>query len=140
MNSQLPEKYGGAGASYVDGVLIGEELAWGCAAIGTTLGTNELAAAPVLLGGSEKIKAEYLEAARLLAWQSAVLLDQGEAQHPAVLTRQALRCRHGHEGRYRRRADLRGLRLHQGLPGREADAATPRSCSSTKGPPRSSGS
>jgi alkylation response protein AidB-like acyl-CoA dehydrogenase len=78
MNSQLPEKYGGAGASYVDGVLIGEELAWGCAAIGTTLGTNELAAAPVLLGGSEKIKAEYLEAARLLAWQSAVLLDQGK--------------------------------------------------------------
>ena len=33
MNSQLPERYGGAGASYVDGVLIGEELAWGCAAI-----------------------------------------------------------------------------------------------------------
>ena len=60
MNSQLPEKYGGAGASYVDGVLIDEELAWGCAAIGTTLGTNELAAAPVLLGGSEKLKAEYL--------------------------------------------------------------------------------
>jgi acyl-CoA dehydrogenase len=60
MNSQLPEKYGGAGASYVDGVLIGEELAWGCAAIGTTLGTNELAAVPVLLGGPEKIKAEYL--------------------------------------------------------------------------------
>ena len=44
MNSQLPEKYGGAGASYVDGVLIGEELAWGCAAIATTLGINELAA------------------------------------------------------------------------------------------------
>jgi acyl-CoA dehydrogenase len=60
MNSQLPEKYGGAGASYVDGVLISEELAWGCAAIGTTLGTNELAAAPVLLAGSEKIKAKYL--------------------------------------------------------------------------------
>jgi acyl-CoA dehydrogenase len=60
MNSQLPEKYGGAGASYVDGVLIGEELAWGCAAIATTLGINELAAAPVRLGGSEKLKAEYL--------------------------------------------------------------------------------
>lgn len=60
MNSQLPEEYGGAGASYVDGVLISEELAWGCAAIGTTLGTNELAAAPLLLAGSEKIKAKYL--------------------------------------------------------------------------------
>jgi acyl-CoA dehydrogenase len=60
MNSQIPERYGGAGASAVDGVLIGEELAWGCAAIGTTLGTNELAAAPVVLGGSEQIKAKYL--------------------------------------------------------------------------------
>jgi acyl-CoA dehydrogenase len=60
MNAQLPGKYGGAGASYVDGVLISEELAWGCAAIGTTLGTNELAAVPVLLAGSEKIKAKYL--------------------------------------------------------------------------------
>ncbi len=60
MNAQLPEEYGGAGASYVDGILIGEELAWGCAAIATTLGTNQLAAAPVLLGGSEQIKAKYL--------------------------------------------------------------------------------
>jgi acyl-CoA dehydrogenase len=54
MNSQLPEEYDGAGASYVDGAVIGEELAWGCA-IGTTLGTNELAT-PVLFSGSERIK------------------------------------------------------------------------------------
>jgi acyl-CoA dehydrogenase len=27
MNTQLPEKYGGAGATYIDGVLIGEERA-----------------------------------------------------------------------------------------------------------------
>jgi acyl-CoA dehydrogenase len=60
MNSQLPERYGGAGASYLDGVLIGEELAWGCAAIGTTLGINGLAAAPVRLGGSNTIKSLYL--------------------------------------------------------------------------------
>jgi acyl-CoA dehydrogenase len=60
MNSQLPEEYGGAGASYVDSTLIGEELAWGCAAIATTLGANELAAAPVLLGGSEEVKSKYL--------------------------------------------------------------------------------
>src|ERR687898_1455823 len=60
MNTQLPEEYGGAGATYLDGVLISEELAWGCAAVGTTLGVNDLAAAPVLLGGSEQIKAKYL--------------------------------------------------------------------------------
>src|SRR4051794_6567158 len=54
MNSHIPEEYGGVGASYLDGCLIGEELAWGCAAIATTLGANELAAGPVLLGGSEE--------------------------------------------------------------------------------------
>jgi acyl-CoA dehydrogenase len=60
MNSHLPEEYGGVGSSYLDGCLIGEELAWGCAAIATTLGANELAATPVLLGGSDAIKADYL--------------------------------------------------------------------------------
>jgi acyl-CoA dehydrogenase len=60
MNPQLPAAYGGVGASYLDGCLIGEELAWGCAAIATTLGANQLAAAPVLLGGSEELKKEYL--------------------------------------------------------------------------------
>src|SRR5215211_2737817 len=61
MNSHVPEAYGGAGASYLDGCLIAEELAWGCAAIATTLGANDLAAAPVLLGGSEEIKKQYFE-------------------------------------------------------------------------------
>lgn len=51
MNAHIPVEYGGAGASYLDGCLIGEELAWGCAAIATTLGANELASTPVLLGG-----------------------------------------------------------------------------------------
>ena len=60
MNSQLPVAYGGVGASYLDGCLIGEELAWGCAAIATTLGANELAAAPLVLGGSEELKKQYL--------------------------------------------------------------------------------
>jgi acyl-CoA dehydrogenase len=59
MNSHVPAEYGGPGASYLDGCLIGEELAWGCAAIATTLGANGLAAAPVMLGGSEEIKKEY---------------------------------------------------------------------------------
>src|SRR3954465_13636501 len=60
MNSQLPSEYGGVGASNLDGCLIAEELAWGCAAIATTLGANGLAAAPVVLGGSDDIKARYL--------------------------------------------------------------------------------
>jgi acyl-CoA dehydrogenase len=60
MNSHLPEQYGGVGGSYFDACLVGEELAWGCAAIATTLGANELAATPVLLGGSSETKKQYL--------------------------------------------------------------------------------
>jgi acyl-CoA dehydrogenase len=60
MNPQIPAEYGGAGASSIDGVLIEEELGWGCSGIGTSVSCNGLAAAPVLLGGSEQIKKTYL--------------------------------------------------------------------------------
>src|SRR5690349_1878514 len=60
MNSHIPEEYGGAGAGFLDGCLIEEELAWGCSGIQTTLGCNGLATTPVLIGGSEEVKREYL--------------------------------------------------------------------------------
>jgi acyl-CoA dehydrogenase len=60
MNSHIPEEYGGAGAGYLDGCLIEEELSWGCSGIQTSLGCNGLAAAPVMLGASEEVKKEYL--------------------------------------------------------------------------------
>ena len=60
MNSHIPEEYGGSGAGYLDGCVIEEELSWGCSGIQTSLGCNGLATAPVILGGSEEIKKEYL--------------------------------------------------------------------------------
>jgi acyl-CoA dehydrogenase len=60
MNAHIPAEYGGAGASSMDGVLIEEELGWGCSGIGTTISCNGLASAPVLLGGSEAVKKTYL--------------------------------------------------------------------------------
>ena len=63
-----------------------------------------------------------VEAARLLTWKSAVMLDKGQRNTLRLLARQALRRRRRDEGRHRRRAGLRRLRLHQGVPGREADA------------------
>src|SRR3954452_22722455 len=60
MNSQIPEEYGGAGAASIEGVLIEEELGWGCSGIGTSISCNGLASAPVLLGGSEETKRTYL--------------------------------------------------------------------------------
>jgi Acyl-CoA dehydrogenase, middle domain/Acyl-CoA dehydrogenase, N-terminal domain len=60
MNPHIPEEYGGAGASFIDGVLMEEELGWGCSGIGTSISCNGLASAPVLLGGSEQVKKTYL--------------------------------------------------------------------------------
>ena len=66
--------------------------------------------------------ATKIEAARLMVWKSAVAARPGPAQHARLLTRQALRRRLRDGGHHRRRAGLRRLRLHQGVPGREADA------------------
>ena len=59
MNTHAPEKFGGAGLGYLDGCLIEEELAWGCSGIQTSLGCNGLASAPVALGGSDEVQAEF---------------------------------------------------------------------------------
>ncbi len=60
MNSHIAEEYGGPGASYLDGVLIEEEIGWGCSGIGTSLAANGLALAPLVLGGSEELKQRIL--------------------------------------------------------------------------------
>jgi acyl-CoA dehydrogenase len=60
MNSFLPVQYGGPGLGVFDGVLIGEEIAWGCSGIGTSLSCNKLASTPILLAASERLKKDYL--------------------------------------------------------------------------------
>src|ERR1700744_6543659 len=60
MNNHLPEEYGGARLSVLDGVIIAEEISWGCSGIGPSLSCNSLASAPVLLAASEERKREYL--------------------------------------------------------------------------------
>ncbi|HWH45368.1 MAG TPA: acyl-CoA dehydrogenase family protein [Thermoleophilaceae bacterium] len=60
MNTHIPEEYGGPGLDYLSGCLIEEEIGWGCSGIGTSLVCNGLASAPVIIGGSEEIKKQYL--------------------------------------------------------------------------------
>ena len=60
MNSHLPEQYGGMGLSTFDGMLVMEELAWGCSGIATSMEANGLGAAPVYLAGNEEQKNKYL--------------------------------------------------------------------------------
>src|SRR3954469_11965026 len=60
MNVHIPEELGGPGLSVFDGILIGEELSWGCSGIAVTLVANTLGSAPVLLAGTEAQKREWL--------------------------------------------------------------------------------
>ncbi len=60
MNSHIPEEYGGPGLDFLTGCLIEEELGWGCSGIGTSLMCNGLATTPVILGGSDETKQEFL--------------------------------------------------------------------------------
>jgi len=60
MNLHVPEEYGGPGLGAFDGMLVGEELYWGCAGIGTSVSANGLGAGPVILAGSDEQKEQWL--------------------------------------------------------------------------------
>jgi acyl-CoA dehydrogenase len=60
MNPHVPEEYGGLGLPGFDGMLIGEELSWGCSGIAVSIVANTLGAGPVLLAGSEEQRREWL--------------------------------------------------------------------------------
>jgi acyl-CoA dehydrogenase len=60
MNLHVPAEYGGPGLSAFDGMLVGEELYWGCSGIGTSISANGLGAGPVIIAGTDEQKAEWL--------------------------------------------------------------------------------
>jgi acyl-CoA dehydrogenase len=60
MNPHIPEEYGGLGLPGFDGMLVGEELSWGCSGIAVSIVANTLGAGPVLLAGSDEQKREWL--------------------------------------------------------------------------------
>lgn len=59
-NMNIPEAYGGLGASVFEECIVAEELAYGCTGISTSLGTNGLGSLPIILGGNEQQKQHWL--------------------------------------------------------------------------------
>jgi acyl-CoA dehydrogenase len=60
MNVHIPEEYGGPGLPGFDGMLIGEELSWGCSGIAVSIVGNTLGAGPVLIAGTDEQKRAWL--------------------------------------------------------------------------------
>src|SRR5688572_3009899 len=60
MNLHLPESLGGPELSAFDGMLVGEELNWGCSGIATSILANGLGSGPILIAGTEEQKKTWL--------------------------------------------------------------------------------
>ncbi len=60
INFNIPEKYGGMGASLLEECMIGEELAWGCSGVSTSIVINNLACIPIMIAGTEEQKQDWL--------------------------------------------------------------------------------
>lgn len=59
VNLNIPEQYGGMGASVLEECIVGEEMAYGCTGIETALMLNQLAALPLLIAGNDRQKEHY---------------------------------------------------------------------------------
>ncbi|NJN83216.1 MAG: acyl-CoA dehydrogenase [Caldilineaceae bacterium] len=59
VNLNIPEEYGGVGASVLEECIVAEELAYGCSGIETALMLNQLAALPILIAGTDEQKERY---------------------------------------------------------------------------------
>jgi acyl-CoA dehydrogenase len=59
VNLNIPEEYGGLGASVFEECIVGEEFAYACSGIQTALMLNQLAVLPILLAGNEDQMARY---------------------------------------------------------------------------------
>src|SRR5919204_1005663 len=52
MNIHIPRAYGGLELGAFEGMLIGEELCWGCSGIGTAIAAAGLGHGPVIIAGT----------------------------------------------------------------------------------------
>ena len=60
VNAHSPESVGGLGLGTFEGVLIDEELGWGCTGIATAMTANTLAQTPIIVAGTDEQKKKWL--------------------------------------------------------------------------------
>jgi acyl-CoA dehydrogenase len=56
----VPAEHGGPELTLLEGALVGEELCWGCAGIGSSIACNGLGAGPVIIAGTDEQKRDWL--------------------------------------------------------------------------------
>ncbi|RQZ11431.1 acyl-CoA dehydrogenase [Burkholderia sp. Bp9031] len=92
MGMNLPERWGGIGASPAAIILSLAEIASACAATSSMIGAHYLATDSVLIGGDDTLRARYLPDAASGAKLGAFALTEPQAgSNPAGMTTQAVR-------------------------------------------------
>lgn len=61
LTAQIPEIYGGGGMGVTEGCIIGEEIAAGDVGIATSIGVASLGTYPIVIAGSDELKARFLK-------------------------------------------------------------------------------
>ena len=56
----IPDEYGGVGLPILEACIAVEELAWGCSGVTTSVMCNDLGLMPIVVGGTEDQKKEWL--------------------------------------------------------------------------------
>src|ERR1041384_7714207 len=88
----IPEDYGGAGADSIATAIVIEEVARACAASSLIPAVNKLGTMPLLLAGSDAVKAEFLPPVARGEAMFSYCLSESDAGSGAVsLTRRAAR-------------------------------------------------
>lgn len=93
----IPEEYGGPGLDAITQALVIEEIAFGCAAVATTVAaTSLLAANPILVGGSEAQKRRYCEMVNSGGLGAFALTEPGAGSDVASISTTARRVPGGY--------------------------------------------
>jgi len=92
LSTIIPEENGGAGADALTECIIAEELFSGCAGMGTTILANNLALAPIVIGGSAEQKERFLRPfTEVPILSSFCLTEPGAGSDAAGLRTRAVR-------------------------------------------------
>ena len=92
MNVHIPEAYGGLELGAFEGMLIGEELCWGCAGIGTAIAANGLGHGPVIIAGDGGAEARVAAAARGRGAADVLRADRAERRLRRARASRRRRC------------------------------------------------
>src|SRR5260370_14980944 len=92
MNMTVPPALGGVGLSHLEQALVAEELAWGCAAVATSIIANDLALLPILLAGSDEQRRKFVAPfTESLRFTSFALTEPGAGSDVAGMSTTARR-------------------------------------------------